>query len=261
MAAATEAEAGRSNPKELTLITDHWTLNTILLLARPAAGKSEILDYLRRTPADERLRRFHVGRMEEIDDFPMLWAWFEEDALLERMGRPRLHTDAEGYFLHHYLWDLLIERMGLEYQKKRRDLGAEAEGSTIFIEFSRGSEHGGYRSAFRHLTPAILAHAAVLYVDVSWEESLRKNRQRANPEKPDSILEHSLPDAKLERLYKEVDWPEVSAGDPQVLTIQGQRVPYAVFDNRDDVTTARGEALGERLEQVLGTLWEAYKGR
>ncbi len=231
--------------------------DTILLIARPGAGKSEILDYLKQTPADERARRFHVGRMEEIDDFPMLWAWFEEDALLQKMGHPRLHSDWDGYFLHQYLWDLLIERIGLEYEKKRRDLPADS-GATFLVEFSRGSEHGGYRSAFEHLSEAILASAAILYVDVSWEESLRKNRRRFNPERPDSILEHGLADAKLERLYKEVDWAEVSRGDPQFLSIQGRRVPYAVFPNEDDVTTGRGEALGQRLEEVLGEVWETY---
>ena len=100
---------------------------------------------------------------------------------------------------------------------------------------------------------------AVLYLDVSWEESLRKNRKRFNPNKPDSILEHGLEDAKLERLYREVDWQEVSAPDSQWLSIAGKKVPYVVFDNHDDVTTARGEALGARLEDCLQRLWENYK--
>jgi hypothetical protein len=101
----------------------------------------------------------------------------------------------------------------------------------------------------------------VLYIDVPWEESLRKNRKRFNPEKPDSILEHSLADAKLERLYKETDWEEVSKAAPQSLTIQGMRVPYVAFDNADDVTTQRGDALGVRLEQALKELWTLYEKR
>lgn len=233
--------------------------DVLLLIARPAAGKSEIIDYLKRTPPDERVKRFHIGKIDEIDDFPMLWTWFEEDALLERMGYARLHTDAEGYFLGQHLWDLLIERIGLEYQKRLRDIADYDMAYTKIIEFSRGAEHGGYRSAFAHLTPQLLQKMGLVYVDVSWEESLRKNRSRFNPEKPDCILEHALPDAKLERLYKEVDWQEVSAGDPHFLNIQGVHVPYMVFDNSDDVTTPRGEALGERLEQVLGRLWENYR--
>ena len=184
-----------------------------------------------------------------------------KNALLEKMGHPRLHTDSEGYFLENYLWDLLIERIGLEYQKKQRDLQQDSGPRTTLIEFSRGSEHGGYRSAFSHLSSQILENAAVLYVDVSWEESLRKNRKRFNPERPDSILEHSLPDVKLERLYKEVDWQEFSQADPHYLSINGLQVPYTVFDNSDDVTTARGQALGMRLERALAELWSNYKNR
>ncbi|MEW6029734.1 MAG: hypothetical protein AB1554_09670 [Chloroflexota bacterium] len=237
------------------------TFDIILLIARPAAGKSEIIDYLKKVPSDERERRFHIGKFEEIDDFPMLWTWFEEDGLLEKMGHPRLHTDSQGMFLHRYLWDLLVERMGLEYQKRLRDIAHYADEYTTIVEFSRGSEHGGYKSAFSHIHPQMLPKMAVLYIDVAWEESLRKNRKRFNPEKPDSILEHSLPDWKLERLYKEVDWGEVSQGDPQYLTIQGIQIPYVVFDNADDVTTQRGQALGERLEQALQKLWILYNER
>ncbi|NPV55081.1 MAG: hypothetical protein HPY76_00205 [Anaerolineae bacterium] len=233
--------------------------DTLLLIARPAAGKSEIIDYLKNTPPAERSARFHIGELVEIDDFPMLWAWLEEDMLLEQMGHPRRHTDPQGYFLAPYFWDLLIERIGLAYQKNLRDHPGYAESHTVMVEFSRGAEHGGYRSAFAHLPPEMPGRMAVLYVDVPWEESLRKNRRRFNPQKPDSILEHALPDAKLERLYKEVDWDELTQDDPHYLTIQGVRVPYVVFDNADDVTTAHGAALGERLERCLADLWGLYR--
>ena len=242
-------------------MSDRQIFEILVLIARPAAGKSEVIDYLKRTELQERRERFHIGKLEEIDDFPMLWTWFEEDALLERMGYPRLHTDAEGYFTGEHLWNLLIERICLEYQKRQRDVPRLVEDYTTLIEFSRGSEHGGYRSAFAHLSSEVVERMAVVYLDVSWEESLRKNRRRFNPDKPDSILEHGLPDEKLERLYRETDWQEISAGDPAYLSIQGRKVPYAVFDNSDDVTTGRGEALGQRLQEVTTTLWQRYINR
>jgi hypothetical protein len=232
----------------------------LTLLARPAAGKSEVMDYLKRTPLLERMERFHVGEIIELDDFPMLWTWFEEDALLERMGHPRMHSDSDGYFLHQYHWDLLIERISLDYQKILRDQPDLHQTHTVLVEFSRGSEHGGYRSAFQHFSRELAQKMAVLYLDVSWEESLRKNRKRFNPDKPDSILEHGLLDSKLERLYKEVDWQEVSATDSERLDINGEKVPYEVMDNSDDVTTVRGEALGIRLETCLSRLWGEYSG-
>jgi hypothetical protein len=231
------------------------TFKSLLLIARPAAGKSEIINYLKNKSRKERVGRFHIGDFTEIDDFPMLWTWFEEDTLLEQMGYPRLHTTQDGYFKWQYLWDLLIERISLEYQKLMRDF----EGDTIIIEFSRGSEHGGYRSAFDHLSELILKSLAILYVDVPWEESLRKNRARFNPDRPDSILEHGLSDGKLEKLYRDTDWHALIASTSDLITIKGIEVPFATFDNADDVTTAPSVALGQRLESTLAKLWSRYQ--
>lgn len=240
-------------------MNENSIFNIILLIARPGAGKSEIIDFLKQTPLEERISRYHVGRFKEIDDFPMLWTWFEEDEILEKMGYPRLHSDSNGYFLEQHFWDLLIEKIGLEYQKNVRDILNYEQSYTTIIEFSRGKEHGGYQSAFSHLLPELLKKMATLYVDVSWEESLRKNHKRFNPNKPDSILEHALPDSKLERLYKEIDWVEVSKKDPKYLSIQDALVPYVVFDNSDDVTSQKGDVLGDRLEKSLNQLWKINK--
>ena len=233
----------------------------ILLLARPAAGKSEVIDFLSHLPADERLNRFHIGNLVELDDFPLLWAWFEEDAILTRMGRDRLHSDAQGYYLYDYFWNVLIERLNLAYSKIIRDRKSSSENYTVLMEFSRGSQHGGYREAFQHLSQEILSDAAILYIDVSWEESLRKNRQRYNPEKPDSILEHGLEDEKLEKLYRDSDWDQLINNSPYFLTAQGILIPYVVFDNHDDVTTQRGKALEDRLEGCLNQLWKLSTNR
>lgn len=228
----------------------------LVLIGRPGAGKSEIIHFLKNAREDERLQRFHVGPFVEIDDFPMLWAWFEEDAILEQMGHPRLHTDADGYFIHRDLWNLLIRRLDLEHRKLLADDPAFPERATAIVEFSRGREHGGFAEAFTHLGDEFLSRAAALYIDVSFEESLRKNRRRYNPDKPHSILEHGLPDEKLEKLYGESDWSGFSARDPEYLHVRTARVPYVVFPNEDDVTTPGGEPLGARLEDCLTRLWK-----
>jgi hypothetical protein len=226
----------------------------IILLGRPASGKSEVIDYLKKTPIPERLKRFHINGFEEIDDFPMLWTWFEEDAILEKiMHKPRFHTDPDGYFLHTYQWHLLIERISFEYKKKLRDAGY-AKTVTTLIEFSRGTEHGGYQEAFRHLSDDILAKACLLYIDVPYEESLRKNRRRFNPNRPDSILEHGLPDQKLECLYKEVDWDSFKGKDPEFIDFSGRRMPYVELKNMPEVTDDPHK-LGPALEVCLTGLW------
>jgi hypothetical protein len=104
----------------------------------------------------------------------------------------------------------------------------------------------------------VLQNGAIFYIDVPWEESLRKNRRRFNPNKPDSILEHGLPDSKLERMYKEVDWHEVVAGNAEYAAIRDFQVPYAIFSNQDDITTTLGPIFEDRLEQTLNTLWQRW---
>ena len=180
--------------------------------------------------------------------------------MLEEMGQQRLYTDKDGYFKADYLWDLLIRMINLDYQKINRAIKEVVEDNTVLIEFSRGKEHGGYRHALPLLSDEILKNLSILYIDVPWEESLRKNRKRFNPNKPDSILEHSLPDEKLERLYRECDFMEMVTAPAGRLSIRDFQVPYVIFDNSDDVTSAMGNALGKRLELALQTLWEVQKG-
>jgi hypothetical protein len=236
------------------------TFDILLLIGRPASGKSEIIDFLSCLPADIRRARFHIARLEVLDDFPMLWTWFEEDDLLSRkFGLPRLHSDEQGYFKYRELWHLLIERLSLDYAKKVRDDAAYHDHSTTLIEFARGSEHGGYAEALEHISEQVLQRAGVIYVRVPFEESLRKNQRRFNPEKPDSILEHGLSDEKMERLYRDDDWTTVAPGDSGHLNVRGQSVPFVVFPNEDDVTTGKADQLAARLEAVLGKLWELYR--
>lgn len=231
----------------------------LFLLARPAAGKSEIIQYLQSLPEEERKTKFHIGKMHVIDDFPMIWTWFEEDDLLSEMGYPQLYTDKDGYFLKQYFWNLLIRRMNLEYVKFLRDHQEDHDEYTVFVEFSRGEEHGGYREAFKQIPASLAKQAAILYVNVSWKESLRKNRKRFNPDKPDSILEHSLPDEKLAKMYKDTDWDELANQSKEYIEIASAQVPYSILENEDDITSGNSRELSKRLETTMNSLWNIYK--
>ncbi len=232
----------------------------IILLGRPASGKSEVIHYLKNSSDEDRLKRFHLGKIKEIDDFPMLWTWFEEDAILEKkFSKPRIHTDKDGYFKEEYLWHLLIERISMDYSKLIRDNKDFHNSNTALIEFSRGTQHGGYKEAFKYLSKEVLENAALVYVNVPYEESLRKNRKRFNPSKPDSILEHGLPDEKLEKMYKEVDFEEVSKNSKTHIDINGVSVPYVVFENMPSKTDDP-ELLGPALDEVFSRLWKLYSG-
>lgn len=226
--------------------------DVVILNGRPAAGKSEVIDYLKKTPVTERVRRFHIGEFEEIDDFPMLWQWFEDDDILERHGRRRLYTTSDYYFNDPFLWNLLIEKINVAYTKRLRESGYH-DRTTAIIEFARGGDRG-FEDAYAHLSPEILRRAGIVYIQVSYEESVRKNRRRANKDRPDSILQHSLPDEKMEFYYRANDWERLAARDPRAIAVNGIRVPYAVLPNEPEVTD-RPDLLGKALEETFGRLW------
>jgi hypothetical protein len=241
--------------------------DVVILNGRPAAGKSEIIDYLKHVPVQERLSRFHVGEFEEIDDFPYLWERFQDDDILEKMGKKRMFSDTAyevngkeypGYtFKENYMWSFFIRKLDLAYSIKMRDDKNLHDHKTILIEFARGSEHGGFMEAYQNLSNELLKRACIIYIKVSFDESLRKNRRRFNPDKPDSWLEHGLEDSKLELLYKGSDWDKISAADPNFITVNGIKVPYAVFDNEPEKTD-KPPVLAKHLEEVTTKLWSIW---
>ncbi|MCP5050264.1 MAG: hypothetical protein GY940_24065 [bacterium] len=249
---------------------DKKIFDIIILNGRPAAGKSEVIDYLKQVPVEERIKRFHVGEFTELDDFPILWEQFEDDDIIEEMGLPRLISNKEftykgethpGYcFKEHWYWNFLIKKLNSGYDRLMRDQpGFHEKNKTVILEFSRGSEHGGFKTAYDYLSDTILRQAVTLYISVDFEESTRKNRRRYNPDKPDSILEHALEDLKMEMLYKGSDWDEFAA-DPDHLKVKEFNVPYGVFDNMPEKTD-KPDVLGAHLEEVLTKLWQVFKGR
>jgi len=233
------------------------TIQTVILIGRPAAGKSEVIDYLKKTPDHERLNRFRIAPFEEIDDFPFVWETFEIDAIYEKYGKPRVFTDEKLYFKDDFLWTLFLERINLEFEKKLRYDQDYLKKHTAIIEFSRGGENA-YRDAFNTLSDQILSTAGIVYINVSYEESVRKNRRRFKPDQADSILFHSLPDEKMEFYYKTNDFDTLCPGKSGIVEVRGHKVPYSVLDNEPEVTDDPAK-LGNALDGVFATLWELYK--
>jgi len=54
----------------------------------PAAGKSEVIDFLTRLDDATRLQEYRLGPFEVLDDFVYVWQTFENDAIRAHMGLP-----------------------------------------------------------------------------------------------------------------------------------------------------------------------------
>ena len=134
----------------------------LLVLGRPACGKSEFIDFLKHAPAGMRRERLHIGAFEEVDDFPWLWEKFQDDALWVKAGYERLYTEEympgnpgmapKGAKLFDWCMHKFNEVIGAQYLPRDefyRD-------HTLLIEFSRGGADG-FRRALGMLDPAVLA--------------------------------------------------------------------------------------------------------
>ena len=229
----------------------------LIITGRPAAGKSEVIDFLKHTNSDERLKRFHISDFEELDDFVYVWETFEIDDILSRHNKPRVWSDEKYWFKDDFIWNLYIERINLEYRKKLARDANYHEKMTTLIEFARGGENGIFE-AMNYLHEDILKRATLLYIKVSYEESVRKNRRRAKPGMEDSILHHSLPDEKMDFYYKTNDWEKLAAKNPDYIEVKGFKVPYAVFENEPEKTLDKN-LIGQELERATTKLWTMKK--
>lgn len=228
--------------------------HTIILTARPAAGKSEVIDFLKKMDPRRRKAEFHVGDIAEIDDFPYIWEKFEEDKILENAGRQRIWTDQKLYFKEDWAWDFFLLKMNVAFQKH---LAGGDTGKTVLFEFARGGK-SGLRHAFGLVSREVLSRAGILYLQVSYEESVRKNRRRFKPELAHSVLFHSLPDEKMELYYKHTDWKEIAPEMQGTISAQGIKVPYAVLPNEPEVTDDFAK-LEPVLKDALERLWKLYR--
>ncbi|HPN32666.1 MAG TPA: hypothetical protein PKY81_17065 [bacterium] len=213
------------------------TFNIIIFLGRPAAGKSEVIDYIKKTEKSELKKNLFISDYETLDDFVDLWEKGEEDDILEDLGRQRLYTkkDPTGYSVaDKFLYKFLIKKINASFHKKYLNRKDFFDNHTLFIEFSRGGIDA-YKTAFSLLSKEILKRAVVFYTQVSFDESCRKNRRRYNPDAKDSILQHALPDYVME-VYRVDDWDNLTYSKSDYFEAGNIKIPYYTFLNEPELT-------------------------
>jgi hypothetical protein len=232
------------------------TFDHLFVLGRPASGKSEFLDFMRKLPDEERAERFHVGRMVEIDDFPWLWEKFLEDDLWEQVTGKRLHSYRIGnlYGNTPEIFRFLIEKLRAEIERRYSPDESFYRDSTLLIEFSRGGECP-YAQALSRFPPEIYRRAAILYVEVSGNESMRRNDARYKEKLKHTVLAHKCPDEIMERFYKEDDWPALTDSRREgLLTLAEVPVPFVTMHNEPESTDPA--VLTPRYGAALTQLWK-----
>jgi hypothetical protein len=229
--------------------------NHLFVLGRPAGGKSEFIDFMKRLPAPERAAAFGIGRFEEIDDFPWLWNACVEDDARERAGQARLVSEqtAEGYNITKPKFrGGLVDQFNAAIARKYLSNPAFYADGTLLIEFARGADDG-FRESLERFDPAILQRAAILYIKVSFEESFRRNSARYKPGQEETILFHKVPDRDMLGFFRDNDWDAMTGGaDHGSLLLRGVTVPFVSMNNEPESTDA--DVLRDRYAAALGRL-------
>ncbi|HAH07893.1 MAG TPA: hypothetical protein DCM05_15445 [Elusimicrobia bacterium] len=91
-------------------------LDTVLLLALPASGKSEVRRYLKHLPPDSARDDFHMGPTVQLDDFPYVHIMRRVDDELAKQGQDRVYFHSgERPFKNTWDWGTLIHLVNEDY--------------------------------------------------------------------------------------------------------------------------------------------------
>ena len=87
--------------------------DTLLLIALPASGKSEVRNYLSTMNPD----KFHMGPTVQLDDYPYVHLQIRTDEELMKLGRERIFHADEGPFFDSAEWGGLIKLLNEDYSE------------------------------------------------------------------------------------------------------------------------------------------------
>lgn len=135
--------------------------DTLLLLALPASGKSEVRNFL--TNKDPEL--FHMGETIQIDDYPYVHIQLVIDEALKELGEPRIYHSEDdaggrnGPFLDAYDWSALIELLNEDYHEILLGKAENPKYAAIrlFERLDAASVRAGGEAKIAALSPAVRA--------------------------------------------------------------------------------------------------------
>lgn len=239
------------------------TFDHLMILGRPAAGKSEFIDFMEKTPDEERADKYHIGKFKGVDDFFWLWEKFLEDDMWEEAGYPRIFSERAGEGNYNVrlpdqlkLYDFLFAKFNHKIKKDYLSNPSFYDEGTLFVEFARGRE-GAYKNALSRLSKEVLEKAAIFYVSVDFEESWRRNVSRYQEKLKHSSLAHMAPRETMEFMYSIDDWRELTeAKEAGYLEFHGVKVPFVTMNNIPELKE-RGP-LAERYGPHLDKLYELW---
>jgi len=228
----------------------------LFVFGRPAGGKSEFIDFMKQCEPSKRLRDFFIAPFDELDDYLFLTELADHEDIMQKLGVPRRLTErtSDGVAVKDDMfWGYAMERMNQVIRKKYLPNPKYYDERTLLIEFSRGIDHFSYKSALSLLDRDTLAKGAIIYVKVSFNESLRRNESRYQEKLKHSVLAHKCPEHIMNKYYREDDWAELTGGRQSgTIAINGVNIPFVTMENEPE--SKDPQVLEERYKNALQIL-------
>lgn len=133
-------------------------LDTVLLLALPASGKSEVRKYLKLLSPEECARDFHMGTTVQLDDFPYVHVMRRIDDELAALGHARIYFHApDKSFLEPRQWGALIALCNDDHADlvSRKQYTPKSAASQLFDRLDTASLQVGALPCISPLNPAV----------------------------------------------------------------------------------------------------------
>ena len=89
---------------------------TVLLVALPASGKSEVRNFMANIDAKRLEEEFHIGENLQLDDFPYVHFMRRIDECLVELGKERIYYPGEEPFNDTRDWGTLIHLLNEDYK-------------------------------------------------------------------------------------------------------------------------------------------------
>ncbi len=138
-------------------------IDTLLLIALPASGKSEVRRYLKWVPADRRAAEFHLGDQVQLDDFPYVHFMRVVDDALEAEGRERrFYPSVDQGFREGRDWGTLLKLVSEDYAWVRDPAAAQpsTDAQSLFSRLDRARAAVGADTVFEGMDAGLMSAIA-----------------------------------------------------------------------------------------------------
>ncbi|MBI4178406.1 hypothetical protein HY522_03150 [bacterium] len=165
-------------------------LKSVVLIALPASGKSEVRRYIEHLPPDRRARDLRMGPSVQLDDYPYVHLMRRIDDELVAAGKSRVYFHAaDRPFRDPYQWGTLMELLNEDHADlvSKKKLNAPSAARHYFQRLDAAAKKCGARP----LTPG-LDEQCLTRITGKLEQETRKMLDEKQSSYPDTLQGKTL---------------------------------------------------------------------